>query len=99
MFRSWFGKRPNGHILYPSLSPFGTRSCFHEGVVGRFVRVRRVITCAALAATAFLALGVGSASAKSCGSRVIDDWYADGTIDRAYRRSATARRSDGSPTR
>ena len=48
------------------------------------MRVRRVITCAALAAIAALALGAGSASAKSCGSRVIDDWYADGTIDGTY---------------
>jgi hypothetical protein len=53
-------------------------------VVGRIVRVRRLITFAALAATAFLALGAGSASAKSCGNRVIEDWYADGTIDGKY---------------
>ena len=48
------------------------------------MRIRRVITCAALAAIAALALGAGSASAKSCGGVVINDWYVDGTIDKAY---------------
>jgi hypothetical protein len=54
------------------------------GVVGRFERMRLVVTCAALAATAALAFGVGSASAKSCGAAVIQDWYVDGTIDGQY---------------
>jgi hypothetical protein len=48
------------------------------------VQIHRLIIGAALAATAALAFGVGSASAKSCGSVVINDWYVDGTIDGTY---------------
>jgi hypothetical protein len=47
--------------------------------------MRTLVISAALAATVALALGAGSASAaKSCGDRIIDDWYVDGTIDSQY---------------
>jgi hypothetical protein len=46
--------------------------------------MRLLITAAALAATAALAFGAGSASAQSCGHAVINDWYVDGTIDGQY---------------
>ena len=46
--------------------------------------MRTLVTIAALAAVTALALGVGSASAKSCGSAVINDWYVDSTIDGKY---------------
>lgn len=46
--------------------------------------MKTVLISAALAAVAALALGAGSASAKSCGAAVINDWYVDGTIDKAY---------------
>ena len=46
--------------------------------------MRTIAISAALAACAALAFGVGSASAKSCGSAVIQDWYVDGTIDAQY---------------
>ena len=49
-----------------------------------------LVISAALAAVAALALGAGSASAKSCGNAVINDWYVDGTIDARY--SATCYR-------
>jgi len=44
-----------------------------------------MVLIAALAATAALAFGAGSASAgKSCGDRIIDDWYVDNTINGQY---------------
>lgn len=46
--------------------------------------MRTLVTIAALAAVGALALGVGSASAKSCSGAVINDWYTDGTIDGKY---------------
>jgi hypothetical protein len=46
--------------------------------------MRTIAISAALAAVAALALGAGSASAKSCGAAVINDWYKDGTIDKQY---------------
>lgn len=46
--------------------------------------MRALVIGAALAATGALALGVGSASAKSCGTAVINDWYVDGNIDKQY---------------
>ena len=46
--------------------------------------MRLRVICAALAAVAALAFGAGSASAKSCGNAVINDWYVDGTIDARY---------------
>ena len=46
--------------------------------------MRTLVITAALAATAALALGAGSASAKSCGAAVINDWYVDGTINGQY---------------
>lgn len=46
--------------------------------------MRRLAISAALAAIVALALGAGSASAKSCGNAVINDWYKDGTIDARY---------------
>ncbi len=46
--------------------------------------MRTLVISAALAAVAALALGAGSASAKSCGDAVINDWYLDGTIDARY---------------
>jgi hypothetical protein len=47
--------------------------------------MRLSIIAAALAATAALAFGAGSASAStSCGRAVIQDWYVDGTIDGRY---------------
>jgi hypothetical protein len=46
--------------------------------------MRTLAISAALAAVAALALGAGSASAKSCGGAVINDWYMDGTIDARY---------------
>jgi hypothetical protein len=46
--------------------------------------MRTIVISAVLAAVAGLALGAGSASAKSCGAAVINDWYRDGTIDKQY---------------
>ena len=46
--------------------------------------MRTIAISAVLAAVAALALGAGSASAKSCGAAVINDWYVDGTIDKQY---------------
>ena len=46
--------------------------------------MRTLVITVALAATAALALGVGSAAAKSCGDKVIDDWYVDNTINGRY---------------
>ena len=46
--------------------------------------MRTIVISAVLAAVAALALGAGSASAKSCGAAVINDWYVDGTIDKQY---------------
>jgi hypothetical protein len=46
--------------------------------------MRMVVICAALAATAALAFGAGSASAKSCSTAIINDWYKDSTIDGTY---------------
>jgi hypothetical protein len=47
--------------------------------------MRTLFSVAALAATATLAFGAGSASAaKNCGTTVINDWYVDGTIDHQY---------------
>jgi hypothetical protein len=47
--------------------------------------MRTLVISAALAALAALAFGAGSASAaKSCSSKIIDDWYLDSTIDGTY---------------
>ena len=46
--------------------------------------MKTLVISAAVAAVAALALGAGSASAKSCGNAVINDWYVDGTIDARY---------------
>ena len=47
--------------------------------------MRKLVTGAALAATAALALGAGpAAAAKSCGNAIIQDWYADSAIDGQY---------------
>ena len=52
---------------------------------GRLIRqIRTLVITAAFAATAALAFGAGSASAKACGSAVINDWYVDGTINGQY---------------
>ncbi len=46
--------------------------------------MRTLAISAALAAVVSLALGVGSASAKSCAGAVINDWYQDNTINGQY---------------
>jgi hypothetical protein len=60
--------------------------------------MRTLVISAALAATAALAFGAGAASAKSCGGAIIQDWYADSTIDGTYSahcyREALSRVSD-----
>jgi hypothetical protein len=47
-------------------------------------RIKTLAIGAAIAATAALAFGAGSAAAQSCGQAVIQDWYVDGTIDGKY---------------
>jgi hypothetical protein len=46
--------------------------------------MRVLVIGAAAAAMAVLALGAGPASAKSCSGAVIEDWYADSTINGQY---------------
>src|SRR5262249_61408464 len=46
--------------------------------------MRTLLIGVALAATAALSLGAGAASAKSCGNAIIQDWYADSTINGTY---------------
>jgi hypothetical protein len=56
-----------------------------DRVEGRVRQMRILVITAALAATAALAFGAGSAAAaKSCGGKIIDDWYVDNTINGQY---------------
>ena len=47
-------------------------------------RAARATALLALLALAALALSGPAAAAKSCGKKVVDDWYADGRVDGTY---------------
>jgi len=50
-----------------------------------FVRqIRKTILCAAALAAVAVVAGVSPAAAKTCGQKVIDDWYDNGRVDRVY---------------
>jgi len=80
------------HIVYPSLiaepRKAGTLSPSRPSITVPDVLFRRLLLPAALLALVAAALlataPAASAKAKTCGEKVVDDWYGDGRVDEVF---------------